>query len=133
MLSLDNYGIYLFFQALQFVRLFGGIALAAIFLMKTFNLFEVPVPTLLASVKGSLFSQNALIAGVALFLSAFSKGKLMPNLVLLSAVLLIGLSPIVGLVNKPQFTPTTATYAAYGGLAIGLFMCIIDKMTGGEY
>ncbi|MBI1785774.1 serine/threonine protein kinase [Candidatus Sumerlaeota bacterium] len=133
MLSLDNRAVFLLFQFIQFVRLFGGLALIAAFVLKSFNIYEIPIPPLLASVKGALFSQSALIAGIALFLSAFSKGKLMPNLVLASAILLIGLEPLVGLVNKPEFTPTTGTYAAYGGMAIGLFMCVIDKMTGGEY
>lgn len=132
-LSLDNRALLFVFQILQFVRLGMGGALMALWALQKFNIFTLPLPSFLSSASVMLGQVHGVVAGAAVFLSAFSKGKIMPNFVMVGALMLMFLDSVVGWVDQEQFTSTIAFYAAYGAMGIGLFLCFIDKATGGDY
>ncbi len=116
---------------LQIVRFFGGVGICAAWGLKAAGVFEVPIPV--AGVSDVLFSHAGLATGILLALSAFSRGAFMSNLVLAGAVLMLGQTAIVGLVNQSQFDLATVQYTAWGMMGIGLAMCFLDKISGGEF
>jgi len=100
---------------------------------------NVTIPPMISGLLNNYWSWGhggnyfGLAAGVALFLSAFSKRVFWPGLIAVGAALMVFVYPIVSVVGQPQFSNRTAFLASLALVGAGFGFCLLKRLSGGRF
>lgn len=118
------------------VRAVLGLGIIALYAAKA-TAFTLPGP--LASIADAYYGWGfgddpfALIPGVALMMSLFTRRAAFPWLVLIGAALILLHKPFIELVGRSQFNVGTATLGGLVLIALAVAPAIMAKFTGGRF